>query len=66
MAGRRERCKGGRDDTATRRTGAVAPVFVSRRIGHNSVEAASIAAARTVASIGPELVGKSGYGASPL
>ena len=33
MAGHRERGKGGRDDAATRGAGAVAPVFVPRRIG---------------------------------
>ena len=33
VAGRRERGKGGRDDAAARGPGAVAPVFVPRRIG---------------------------------
>jgi hypothetical protein len=33
MAGHRERGKGGRDDASARGTGAVAPVFVPRRIG---------------------------------
>jgi len=33
---------------------------------HNSVEAAPIAVATTVASTGPEPVGEGGYGALPL
>jgi hypothetical protein len=33
MAGRLERGKDGRDDAAARGTGAMAPVFVPRRIG---------------------------------
>jgi len=54
MAGRRERGKGGGDDAAAGSAGAVAPVFVPRAgSAHNSVVAASMAAAMIVASIGP-------------